>query len=66
MFFFKLPSFSLKIVVPETNMSTPAFLANFAVSKFIPPSISITVLSFFESISYLNIFTFFKTSSMNF
>ena len=50
MFFFKLPPFSLKIVVPETNISTPAFLANFAVSKFIPPSISITVLSFFESI----------------
>ena len=65
-FFFKFPPFSLKIVVPETNISTPACIAIFEFSKLIPPSISIWALSFFASISYLKILTFSKVSGINF
>ena len=36
--------------MPETSILTPASLAIFEFSKFIPPSISISVLYFFESI----------------
>ena len=62
MFFLILPSLFLNIVVPETKISTPAFLAILALSKLIPPSISISTASFFLSISFLNYLTFSNVS----
>ena len=49
-FFLISPSFSLNIVVPETNMFAPAVITSFELEKFIPPSTSISnfkFLSFF-------------------
>jgi len=48
MFFLILPSLFLNIVVPETKISTPAFLTILALSKLIPPSISISTANFFD------------------
>ena len=48
------------MVVPETKIFAPAFIASGAVSKSIPPSISISILSFSFSILDLKISPFLK------
>ncbi len=58
----EIPSdfFSEKIALPATNISAPASIHNFEVSKFIPPSTSIKVFNFLLLINLLILLIFFN------
>jgi len=54
MFFFKLPSFSLKIVVPETKISTPAFIAILEAVPVLIPNSEVESILHIPLVSFLN------------
>ena len=65
-FFSRSPSFSLNIVDPETSIFAPASFAKVQLSKFIPPSISISIFKLFMINNFSYFFVFSKTSGINF
>ena len=65
-FFLIFPLLFLKIVVPETKIFAPASLTSFELSKFIPPSTSISKFRLLFFLIPYKVLIFFKISGINF